>query len=102
MKKVICYSVIYIVLVSWSVGVVAQTADRGLWSTFDLSKKWDNGWKLGFEEEYRLRNQWRTTDKFETTLELSKELLPYLEFGTSYTWIAYFHPSNKNHPHNFF
>lgn len=79
----------------------AQDSDFGLWSTVDLSKKLSNRLKLGFEEEYRLRNNLLTTDKFQTTLELSYKTCDYFSTGVSYTMINYYHPRNDEHEHNY-
>jgi len=79
----------------------AEDTDFGLWTTLDLSKKLDNGLKLAFEEEYRLRNDLMTTDKFQSTFELSYKLGKYFTPGVSYTLINYYHPRDDEHAHNY-
>jgi hypothetical protein len=79
----------------------AQDTDFGLWTTLDLSKKLDNGLKLAFEEEYRLRNDLMTTDKFQSTFELSYKIGKHFTPGVSYTLINYYHPRDDEHAHNF-
>ncbi|MDP4276955.1 MAG: DUF2490 domain-containing protein [Bacteroidota bacterium] len=86
-----------IVLSGIGVKALAQNADFGLWSTIDLSKKLNNGLTFAFEEEYRLRNNLLTTDRFESTFEIDYKVNHYLETGASYTMINYFHPGNAKH-----
>lgn len=80
----------------------AQKIDHGIWSSLEVSKKFDNGLKLFLEEEYRLRNDLRTTDKFETAVGLEYGLGSFAKAGVSYSMINYFHPRNDEHEHNFF
>lgn len=79
----------------------AEDTDFGLWTTLDLSKKLDNGLKLAFEEEFRLRNDLMTTDKLQSTFEVSYKLGNYFTPGISYTLINYYHPRDDEHAHNF-
>jgi hypothetical protein len=90
-----------IVLTGITGSMVAQETDFGLWNTVDISKKWKNGLTLAFEEEYRLRNNLLTTDKFQSTVELGYKFNPFFSAGVSYTLINYYHPRNDEHAHNY-
>ncbi len=81
--------------------VAAQDADFGIWSGVEVSKKFNNGLKLKVEEEFRLRNDLLTTDKFETSVDLSYGIGSYLTAGASYVLINYYHPRDNKHEHNF-
>lgn len=70
--------------------------DHGLWNSIDLQKKWKNGIAIDFEEEYRLRDDISTTDKFMSTLELSYKPFSFLKGGASYCMINYNHPGKKS------
>lgn len=82
--------------------LMAQNADFGIWSGAEVSKKFTNGLKLNIEEEFRLRNDLRTMDKFETSIGLEYGLTSFLNAGVSYSLINYFHPRDDFHEHNFF
>jgi len=82
--------------------MVAQGSDVGIWSSIEVSKKIDNGLKLILEEEFRLRNELRTIDKFETSIGLEYGLGSSVKAGVSYSLINYFHPRDDEHEHNFF
>jgi len=82
--------------------LVAQDTDFGSWSSLEVSKKIDNRMKLIVGEEFRLRNDLRTTDKFETAIGLEYGLGSYVKAGVSYSMINYFHPRDDYHEHNFF
>lgn len=75
--------------------------DYGMWNSLEIGKKFENGFSLSFEEEFRLRNALKTVDKFQSTLELKYKFTSYLDAGASYTMINYFRPSDQYHPHNF-
>jgi hypothetical protein len=77
--------------------VLAQETDRGMWSSFELKKKFKGGIALSLEEEYRLREDFQTTDKFMTTLDLSWKPFSFLKGGIAYCRIDYNHPSNNTH-----
>lgn len=90
-----------LLMASLAPALKAQDPDFGLWTTLDLSKKLDNGLKLAFEEEYRLRNDLMTTDKFQSTFELSYKIGKHFTPGVSYTLINYYHPRDDEHAHNY-
>jgi hypothetical protein len=75
----------------------AQDTDNGLWTTVDIKKKFKHGLALNFEEEYKLRENFSNTDKFETTIDLSWKPLSFLKGGIGYCRIDYNHPVNNNH-----
>lgn len=68
----------------------AQNADNALWTTIDIKKKFKHGLALNFEEEYRMRDNFSNTDKFQTTIDLSWKPLSFLKGGIAYCMI------NKN------
>jgi hypothetical protein len=74
----------------------AQDADNALWTTLDIKKKFKHGIALSFEEEYKMRENFSNTDKFETTFDLSWKPLSYLKGGIAYCRIDYNHPANNN------
>lgn len=101
MKHLIRLLLCILMVVGLTPSMHAQDTDFGLWTTLDLSKKLDNGLKLAFEEEYRLRNDLMTTDKFQSTFELSYKLGNYFTPSISYTLINYYHPRDDEHAHNY-
>lgn len=76
----------------------AQNADNALWTTIDIKKKFKHGLALSLEEEYKLRENFSNTDKFETTIELSWKALSFLKGGIAYCRIDYNHPANNSNP----
>jgi predicted porin len=70
--------------------------EHGLWTSLDIQKKWDNGLALGIEEECRLRDNYMSTDRFMSTVDLSYKPLSFLKAGASYTRISYNHPGKKS------
>lgn len=76
----------------------AQDADNALWTTVDIKKKFKNGFSLSLSEEYKMRENFSNTDKFETTIDLSWKPLSFLKGGVGYSRIDYNHPSNNNNP----
>lgn len=74
----------------------AQDSDNGLWTTVEVKKKFKHGLALSLEEEYKMRENISTTDKFETTLDLSWKPLSFLKGGIAYCRIDYNHPANNN------
>lgn len=100
MRKQLTHILVLIILTGTS--IQAQETDFGIWSSVEFSKKFNNGLKLNLEEDYRLRNNLRTTDKFETSLGVEYGLTTFLNAGASYSMINYFHPRDNNHEHNFF
>jgi opacity protein-like surface antigen len=94
--------VIFLMLCSVCSTLAAQETDFGIWSSAEVSKKFQNGLKLSIEEDFRLRNDLRTIDKFESSIGLSYGLTTFLDAGISYSLINYFHPRDDYHEHNFF
>lgn len=86
-----------LLLTGFSVTAVAQATDFGLWSDIEFSKKLKNGMTLVLDEEFRLRNQLRTTDKIQSTLELDYKINNYFNAGVCYALINYYHPGNMKH-----
>ena len=74
----------------------AQETDNALWTSIDIKKKFNHGLALSFEEEYKLRENFSNTDKFETTIDLSWKPLSFLKGGIAYCRIDYNHPANNN------
>jgi len=74
----------------------AQNTDNALWTTVDIKKKFNHGIALNFEEEYKMRENFSNTDKFETTIDLSWKPLSFLKGGIAYCRIDYNHPANNN------
>lgn len=102
MKTIRYIAALFCVLMACASPLMAQEdTDFGLWTSLDLSKKWKNGLKLSFEEEYRLRNDLKTTDKFQTTVEVTYKNFRYFTPGVSYTLINYYHPRDNRHAHNY-
>ncbi|HEY5499176.1 MAG TPA: DUF2490 domain-containing protein [Bacteroidales bacterium] len=77
----------------------AQETDNALWTTIDIKKKFIHGLALSFEEEYKMRENFSNTDKFETTIDLSWKPLSFLKGGIAYCRIDYNHPLNLKHNH---
>lgn len=80
----------------FSLQCIAQESKQGLWESIELQKKWKNGIAVSFEEDFRLRDDFTTTDKFMTTFELSYKPLSFLKTGVSYCRINYNHPGKKS------
>lgn len=76
--------------------LVAQNSDNGMWTSLDIKKKFKYGLALSLSEEYKMRENFSNTDKFETTLDLSWKALSFLKAGVSYCRIDYNHPANNN------
>lgn len=95
---------LFILVGCWLVGasLAAQDTDFGIWNSVEVSKKFSNGLKLNLEEDFRVRNDLRTIDKFETSMGLEYSLGLYVNAGVSYSMINYFHPRDDYHEHNFF
>ena len=91
------YFTFLLLLTGLSGTAVGQTTDFGLWNDVEISKKFNNGMTLSFVEEFRLRNELRTVDKFQSDLDLSYKINNFLNAGISYTLINYYHPGNKSH-----
>jgi opacity protein-like surface antigen len=68
----------------------AQETDFGLWSSVDIKKKFKHGLAVNLEEEYRMRDNSSTTDKFQTTIDVSWKPLSYLKGGVGYCRIYYY------------
>jgi hypothetical protein len=86
-----------LILIVCNVNLCAQSTDYGMWSDVDISKKLNKKMTLVLEEEFRLRNELKTTDKFQSTFEFDYKLNDYFTAGASYTLINYYHPGNKKH-----
>jgi len=56
-----------------------------------VSKKIIKGLQFSLEEEFRLRENMGTTDRFSTTAELSYKVIDYLKIGGAYNLINYNH-----------
>jgi opacity protein-like surface antigen len=74
----------------------AQDTDNALWTTLDIKKKFSHGLALSLEEEYKMRENFSNTDKFETTIDLSWKPLSFLKGGIAYCRIDYNHPANNS------
>ena len=75
----------------------SQTPDFGLWNEVGVSKKINDTISVFLDAEFRLRNELKTVNKFQTTLGLDYKLNKFFKVGTSYTLINYYHPGNKSH-----
>jgi len=76
----------------------AQQADNGLWTSVEIKKKFNYGLSLSLAEEYKMRDNFSNTDKFETTIDLSWKPLSFLKGGVAYCRIDYNHPANNSSP----
>jgi opacity protein-like surface antigen len=74
----------------------SQVADNGLWTSVEIKKKLNYGLSLSLSEEYKMRDNFSNTDKFETTIDLSWKALSFLKGGIAYCRIDYNHPPNSN------
>lgn len=77
-----------------SIGAYAQS-DWGGSYNLEFSKKITPKFSVSLEGEYRTRNNFRSTDRFETTIDASYKLNQMLKVGASYTLINYDAPKNK-------
>jgi hypothetical protein len=77
--------------------IVCQEYDNGFWSSMEVSKKINKKISVSLEEEFRLRNNLKTTDKFMTTLGLDYKINKFFDIGISDCFINYYHPGNKKH-----
>lgn len=77
--------------------LAAQTSDFGLWTDYALSKKVSDKISLALEVDLRLRNELRTIDKVQTTLEGDYKFNDYFKAGLSYTYINFYRKGNKAH-----
>lgn len=74
----------------------AQETDNGLWTSVEIKKKLTKGLAISLEEEYKMRDNFSKTDKFETTIDLSWKPLSFLKGGIAYCRIDYNHPINNS------
>jgi len=95
-KRLLTY-LTFILLLPIFFPLFAQNTDNALWTTVDIKKKFKHGLALNLEEEYKMRDNFSNTDKFETTIDLSWKPLSFLKGGIAYCRIDYNHPTNKNH-----
>lgn len=97
-KKVFGFTILLLV---FSIGLnqklACQEYDKGFWSSVEISKKINKKISLSLEEEFRLRNDFKTTDKFMTTLGLDYKINKFFDVGISDVFINYYHPGNKKH-----
>ena len=89
---------ICIILLTSYFPLFSQDTDNGLWTSVEIKKKFKNGLSLSLEEEYKMRDNFSKTDKFETTIDLSWKPLSFLKGGIAYCRIDYNHPSNNSNP----
>lgn len=75
----------------------SQTPDFGLWSEVGVSKKINDSLTVFLDAEFRLRNELKTVNKFQTSLGFDYKLSDLFKVGASYTLINYYHPGNKSH-----
>ncbi len=79
--------------------LTAQTTtpsnDWGGSFNLELSKKITDKLSLGWEGEYRSRNNFRSTDRFENTIDVGYKLFDFLKVGAAYSLINYDSPKNK-------
>ena len=57
----------------------------------ELSKRIIKGLNVSFEEDFRLRDDFKTVDRFSSTLELSYKPITYLKIGGAYNLMYYQH-----------
>lgn len=75
---------------------VVYENEYGYWNSLDIQKKWKNGLAVELEQECRLRDNFTTTDKFMTTLDVSYKPVSFLKAGVSYVRISYNHAGKKS------
>jgi hypothetical protein len=97
-KKVFGFTILLSVfLVGINQRSICQNYDKGFWSSVEVSKKINKKISVSLEEEFRLRNDFKTTDKFMTTLGLDYKINKFFDVGISDVFINYYHPGNKKH-----
>lgn len=67
--------------------------DLGSSISVEITKKIIPGLNLSLEEDFRLRDNLETVDRFSTTLDLSYKIWDYLKVGGAYNLINYNHPT---------
>jgi long-subunit fatty acid transport protein len=89
--------IIILILVCTVFPIAAQSSDFGLWTDYTLSKKVTSNLDLALEVDLRLRNELRTIDKIQTTLEGDYKINDFFKAGLSYTYINNYRKGNKAH-----
>ncbi len=70
-----------------SMNMQAQSDDFGLWTGLEVKKSIVKGLDLSAEGEYRLRNDWKDTERWSVGTSLSYRMLPFLKAAVGYTYL---------------
>jgi len=73
----------------------AQDADNGLWTSVDIKKKFKYGLALSLSEEYKMKDNFSSTDKLESTIDLSWKPFSFLKGGVAYCRIDKYQQNNS-------
>lgn len=95
MKRVRILALIGICSFLAPAGIAAQGSDWGGSYNLEFSKKLTPKLSLSLEGEYRTRNDFRSTDRFETSISADYKLLDFLKVGASYSLINLDSQKNK-------
>jgi hypothetical protein len=85
MKKIIC--LMAVLLVPHFSFLYAQTDDFGMWYELGVEKKLSKKWSLGFEGEFRTRNNSRTADRWSAGLSAEYKFVKGLKASAGYTFL---------------
>lgn len=95
MKRVRLFALLFICSLLAPTGLAAQGSDWGGSYNLEFSKKVTPKLSFSLEGEYRTRNDFRSTDRFETSISADYKLVDFLKVGASYSLINYDSPKNK-------
>ncbi len=95
MKQICLIALIAICCFLTPANLAAQESDWGGSYNLEFSKKVTPKLSLSLDGEYRTRNDFRSTDRFETSFQASYKLVDFLKVGATYSLINQNSEKNK-------
>lgn len=87
MMKVRKLSLLLLLAFPLTISAQEDTNDFGLWTGFSAEKKLNKQWTVNAEAEYRLRDDWGSTDRWSVGLSVDYRIIKGLKASAGYEYI---------------